>query len=232
MPGATAGGQQRPGCALGLRPRTHSCRGGKLTAGHCCSSAGPPSVAARQSGRHQERPSPKGGPPRHRAGARPPREQAQLSRAEGVRGAEPGVLGDTPTAAGWPIRPRFEVRGRPTAAGGSGNAGRGGGAVVDGAWTRQAGGGPLCPAPPTPPALLQLTFCLTFVQLASVSLQRLWIVTLQAGRVGGTGGVTPTCRHWSPPATQSEMRPPHLMSGPSPGGTLLPPPPSSRQEAE
>lgn len=125
MPGATAGGQQRPGCALGLRPRTHSCRGGKLTAGHCCSSAGPPSVAVRQSGRHQERPSPKGGPPRHRAGARPPREQAQLSRAEGVRGAEPGVLGDTPTAAGWPIRPRFEVRGRPTAAGGSGNAGRG-----------------------------------------------------------------------------------------------------------
>lgn len=107
MPGATAGGQQRPGCALGLRPRTHSCRGGKLTAGHCCSSAGPPSVAVRQSGRHQERPSPKGGPPRHRAGARPPREQAQLSRAEGVRGAEPGVLGDTPTAAGWPIRPRF-----------------------------------------------------------------------------------------------------------------------------
>lgn len=125
MPGATAGGQQRPGCALGLRPRTHSCCGGKLTAGHCCSSAGPPSVAVRQSGRHQERPSPKGGPPRHRAGARPPREQAQLSRAEGVRGAEPGVLGDTPTAAGWPIRPRFEVRGRPTAAGGSGNAGRG-----------------------------------------------------------------------------------------------------------
>lgn len=148
VPGATAGGQQRPGCALGLRPRTHSCCGGKLTAGHCCSSAGPPSVAVRQSGRHQERPSPKGGPPRHRAGARPPREQAQLSRAEGVRGAEPGVLGDTPTAAGWPIRPRFEVRGRPTAAGGSGNAGRGGGAVVDRAWTRQAGGGPLCPAPP------------------------------------------------------------------------------------
>lgn len=150
MPGATAGGQQRPGCALGLRPRTHSCRGGKLTAGHCCSSAGPPSVAVRQSGRHQERPSPKGGPPRHRAGARPPREQAQLSRAEGVRGAEPGVLGDTPTAAGWPIRPRFEVRGRPTAAGGSGNAGRwggsGGGRGVDETGRR----GPALPRPADP----------------------------------------------------------------------------------
>lgn len=228
MPGATAGGQQRPGCALGLRPRTHSCRGGKLTAGHCCSSAGPPSVAVRQSGRHQERASPKGGPPRHRAGARPPREQAQLSRAEGVRGAEPGVLGDTPTAAGWPIRPRFG--GAPPPREAQGTRGEwGGGRGVDETGRR----GPALPRPAAPlPALLQLTFCLTFVQLASVSLQRLWIVTLQAGRVGGTGGVTPTCRHWSPPATRSEMRPPHLMSGPSPGRTLLPPPPSSRQEAE
>ena len=40
---------------------------------------------------------------------------------------------------------------------------------------------------PSPPARCppgRLTFCLTLVQLARVSLQRLWIVTLQAGGVG------------------------------------------------
>lgn len=43
----------------------------------------------------------------------------------------------------------------------------------------------LVPSPP--PTARRLTFCLTLVQLASVSLQRLWMVTLQAGRAGERG---------------------------------------------
>lgn len=80
---------------------------------------------------------------------------------------------------------------------------------------------------PSPPALCppcHLTFCLTLVQLARVSLQRLWIVTLQAGRwgredegrAGGTGGDAPHAGPQNPLATQSSDTRPlprlHLLS--------------------
>lgn len=91
---------------------------------------------------------------------------------------------------------------------------------------------------PCPPRPFQLTFCLTLVQLASASLQRLWMVTLQAGGWGGAReggrvvrGDTPTRRRPSLPG-HSLRRPSSQTFRPLPDPTsprLLPLPPSRKR---
>lgn len=119
--------------------------------------------------------------PGQELGGWPPREKAG-SMAKGIRLAEPGAKGMCLEKQAGPLwrglRPRAEGLGCPVVRRGVEEH------RVRNEWNRCEGTTHSLPSPPTLCPPCQLTFCLTLVQLARVSLQRLWIVTLQAGRVG------------------------------------------------
>lgn len=114
-------------------------------------------------------------------GPGPPREKAG-SMAKGTRVTDPGAQRMCPEQqAGplrWGLRSRVEGLGSPVVRRGVQEH------RVRNERNRHKGTAYSLPSPPALCPPCHLTFCLTLVQLARVSLQRLWIVTLQAGRVG------------------------------------------------